>query len=204
MAWLTDQNPVLCASTAAKLKYVPFGYYMNYDFVRYLWADICLLPHTPKHYSKWDGPHSIKHEPIWIQITILVPSLAHTISYIFISEYSLITCSDTCMHFPKHSSRDCTNCLFLIYPYYYYYSSVFPHSQRWRCVSVFTSICPMLYSIKQYSINSFTAHLLPLFVTTLNFCFQIKNHKCNQIDFRMIAQYLFDIKWKLFVILAHL
>ena len=145
---------------------------MNYDFVRYLWADICLLPHTPEHYSKWDGPHSIKHEPIWIQITILVPSLAHTISYIFISEYSLITCSDTCMHFPKHSSRDCTNCLFLIYPYYYYYSSVFPHSQRWRCVSVFTSICPMLYSIKQYSINSFTAHHLLLFIPALNFYFQ--------------------------------
>ena len=138
-ALLTAHNPIIRVSTADKLKYVPFELYRNYNFIRYAFTDRRLGPHTPKRDRKWYENHTIKHNPIWIQITIQVPSLSHTLSYIFISTYSLISSSNACLHSPKISSRDCTSRLFLLYPYSYAYSYVSPHSRRRGVVRVFTS-----------------------------------------------------------------
>ena len=54
-------------------------------------------------------------------------------------------------------------------------------------VTVPTSRCPTQYSIEQDHINSFTAHILPLFLPAPNFYFQIQNHHFTQIDLRIIS-----------------
>ena len=36
---ITQHYPVLRASTAYDLKYVPFDYYTHYDHIKYVWAD---------------------------------------------------------------------------------------------------------------------------------------------------------------------
>ena len=48
---ITQHHPVICVSMSYKLKYMPFNYFMNYDHIRYVWADRCLVPHKYDH--KW-------------------------------------------------------------------------------------------------------------------------------------------------------
>ena len=36
---LTQRHPVIFASTSYKLKYIPFDYFMHYDFIKYTWSE---------------------------------------------------------------------------------------------------------------------------------------------------------------------
>ena len=63
LSWLTQNNPGICASMSYKLKYVPFGYYMHYDVIQYVWKDRHRGPHTSNHDRKWERAHTIKHDP---------------------------------------------------------------------------------------------------------------------------------------------
>ena len=64
LAKLTKHNPVLCASTAYKLKYFFFDYDIHYDLNRYTWVDIRLGPHISDHKIKSGGHHTIKYNTI--------------------------------------------------------------------------------------------------------------------------------------------
>ena len=46
LAQLTQNNPIICASTYHNLKYITFGYYIHYDVILYAWAGRRLRPHT--------------------------------------------------------------------------------------------------------------------------------------------------------------
>ena len=43
---ITQHHPVLSASTAYDLKFVPFDYYTHYDHIKYAWADTHKCPHN--------------------------------------------------------------------------------------------------------------------------------------------------------------
>ena len=59
---LIQHHPVLCASTAYKLKYTPFEYYNNYDHIKCVWADIRLGPHNIVY--RWGEGKILKHETV--------------------------------------------------------------------------------------------------------------------------------------------
>ena len=62
LARLTQQNPVLCASTNYDLKLFPFEYYTNYDHMKYSWEDRLKETHNPIHI--WRKEQMIKHDPV--------------------------------------------------------------------------------------------------------------------------------------------
>ena len=76
--------------------------------------------------------------------------------------------------FEKNDSRACTKFLLLLYPYSQASLYVSPHSRRQGSVRIFISRLPMQDSIGEDSINNFAAHIFTLFLTALNFDFQIK------------------------------
>ena len=50
---LKQQNTIIFASKAYKLKYVPFEYFIYYDVIQYAREDIRLGPHTSNRDRKW-------------------------------------------------------------------------------------------------------------------------------------------------------
>ena len=78
------------------------------------------------------------------------------------------------MYSEKNDSRACTKFLLLLYPYSQASLYVPPHSRRQGSVMILISRLSMQDSIGEDSINNFAAHLFTLFLTALNFDFQIK------------------------------
>ena len=64
IARLTKQNIIIREPMSYNLKYVPFGYYIHYKVIRYVWVDRCLGPHKYSHGHKWERAHIIKHYPV--------------------------------------------------------------------------------------------------------------------------------------------
>ena len=48
LARLTQHNPILCASTSYKLKYILHEYYIHYDVILHAWADILQYTTLPQ------------------------------------------------------------------------------------------------------------------------------------------------------------
>ena len=65
---LIQHHPVLCASTAYGLKYVPFDYFTHYYHINYPWADRHKVPHNSL--LKWGKEKIIKHDSIQRHMTI--------------------------------------------------------------------------------------------------------------------------------------